>query len=210
MALVVGLSVLAVPAWASTSLSRVLGHEKPAGDGRFRHAQRGTAATRQPRHPDPAEAGVLTGVAAASAASAVGQPTAPTRRTPPGCPAADVVVSLLATQAAYSARQLPEFAVDVVSTASYTCSLDIGARHVVLQISAGPALIWTSADCAEGQASQATTLRRGVPAVVPMTWDEQYSTAGCPVPGRAALPGSYTATAADGSAVSNAVTFRIS
>ncbi len=96
-----------------------------------------------------------------------------------------------------------------MSTASHSCSFDIGARHVELQISAGGKQIWTSADCAEGLAVQVTTLHRGVPDVVPMTWDDQYSSAGCPMPGRAAPAGSYTAKATAGSTASNAVTFRI-
>jgi hypothetical protein len=120
------------------------------------------------------------------------------------------VVTISATQASYSAWQQPQFTVNVVSLASYPCSFDIGAAHVVLQISAGPAQVWTSADCAEGQASQLAPLHRGVPAVVPMTWDEQYSSTGCPVPGRAAAPGSYTARATDGSAISPDVSFTIS
>jgi hypothetical protein len=126
------------------------------------------------------------------------------------CPVGDVVVTLSATQASYSAWQQPQFAVDVVSLASYPCSFDIGAAHVVLQVSAGSAEVWTSADCAEGQASQLATLRRSVPAVVAMIWDEQYSSAGCPVPGRAVAAGSYTARATDGSAISPDVTFTIS
>jgi hypothetical protein len=126
------------------------------------------------------------------------------------CPAGDVAVTLSATQASYTAWQQPEFAVDVVSSASYACSFDIGARHVVLQIAAGAAQVWTSADCAEGPASQPTTLQRSVPTLVPITWDDQYSSAGCPVPGRAAAAGSYTARATDGSAVSSDVAFTIS
>jgi hypothetical protein len=126
------------------------------------------------------------------------------------CPVGDVVVTLSATQASYSAWQQPQFAVDVVSLASYPCSFDIGAAHVVLQISADSAQVWTSADCAEGLASRPATLRRSVPAVVAMIWDEQYSSAGCPVPGRAVVAGSYTARATDGSAISPDVSFTIS
>jgi hypothetical protein len=120
------------------------------------------------------------------------------------------VVTLSATQASYSTWQQPQFVVDVVSWASYPCSLDVGAAHVLMQISAGPGQVWTSADCAEGLASQPTILHRSVPAVVDMTWDEHYSSPGCPVPGEAAAAGSYTARATDGAAVSNDVTFTIS
>jgi len=150
-----------------------------------------------------ASAGVHGNVAADSR---VAVPVRPGR----SCPVSDVAVTLSATRVRYSPWQQPGFAVDVVSSASYPCSFDIGAGHVLLQISAGPAQVWTSADCAEGLASQSATLERGVPAVVPMTWDEQYSSPGCPVPGRAAPAGSYMARATDGSAVSSEVTFTIS
>jgi hypothetical protein len=127
----------------------------------------------------------------------------------PSCPVAAITLSLTASRPDYSVRQLPEFDIGVVSSAGYSCNFDIGARHVLLQISAGAAQIWTSADCAEGLAAQLATLHRGVPHVMSMTWDDQYSAAGCPLPGRAAPAGSYTARATVGSAASNGVTFRI-
>lgn len=127
----------------------------------------------------------------------------------PACPVADIQLSLAASQLSYTRQQLPEFTIDVVSTAHYSCTVDVGARHVLLQISAGTTQVWTSADCAEGLASRLVTLHRDVPDVVEMTWDDQYSTAGCPMPGRAAPAGSYTAKAAAGSAASTEVTFRI-
>ncbi len=127
----------------------------------------------------------------------------------PRCPVADIQLRLSASAPSYSLRQLPEFDVDVVSTVGYSCIFDVGARHVLLQISAGTALVWTSADCAEGLAVRLATLHRGVPDVVEMTWDDQYSSAGCPMPGRAAPSGTYTARATADSTVSNGVTFRI-
>ena len=127
----------------------------------------------------------------------------------PACPVADIRLRLAASQLSYSLQQLPEFDVDVVSTAGYSCTFDTGARHVLLQISAGTAQVWTSADCAEGLASRLATLHGGVPDVLTMTWDDQYSTAGCPMPSRAAPSGRYTARATADSAASNRVTFRI-
>jgi hypothetical protein len=127
----------------------------------------------------------------------------------PACPVADIQLRLTASQPSYSLQQLPEFHVDVVSAAGYSCTFDTGARHVLLQISAGTRQVWTSADCAEGLASRLVTLDRGVPDVLQMTWDDQYSTAGCPMPGRAAPSGSYTARVKADSAVSSGVTFRI-
>jgi hypothetical protein len=127
----------------------------------------------------------------------------------PACPAADIQLRLTASQPSYSLQELPEFDVEVVSTAGYSCTFDTGARHVLLQISVGTVQVWTSADCAEGLASRLVTLHRGVPDVLQMTWDDQYSTAGCPMPGRAAPSASYTARATADSAASNGVTFRI-
>jgi hypothetical protein len=127
----------------------------------------------------------------------------------PSCPAADVTISLSASRLTYSVQQLPDFDVSVVSSAGYPCTFDIGAGRVVLQVSAGTAQVWTSAECAEGLAVQSATLHDGVPAVVSMTWDDQYSSAGCPVPGRVAPAGSYNARATVGGAASNVVTFRI-
>ena len=127
----------------------------------------------------------------------------------PPCPVADISLTLSASRASYSVEQLPDFDVRVASIAAYTCTFDIGAGRVLLQISAGPTQIWTSADCAEVLAVQLATLHPGVSTAVSMTWDEQYSSAGCPVPGRAVSAGSYTARATVGSAASNVVTFRI-
>ncbi len=127
----------------------------------------------------------------------------------PTCPVADVQLRLSASQPSYSRQEVPEFDIDVLSTASYSCTFDVGARHVLLQISAGAAHVWTSADCAEGLAVRLATLHRGVPDVVQMTWDDEYSSAGCPMPGRAAPSGSYTATATVGLAASNGVMFQI-
>jgi hypothetical protein len=127
----------------------------------------------------------------------------------PACPVADVTLTLSASDSSYSGQQIPEFDVGVVSSAGYSCAFDVGAAHVLLHISAGAAQIWTSADCAEGLAVQAATLHPGVPAVVPMTWDDQYSSAGCPMPGRSAPAGIYTARASAGAAASVGVTFRI-
>jgi len=156
----------------------------------------------------------LGGAARLSGSTQLGVPDATSARraaptTLPACPVADIQLRVAASQSSYSLQQVPEFDIDVVSTAGYSCTFDTGARHVLLQISAGTAQIWTSADCAEGLASRPTTLDHGVPDVVKMTWDDQYSTAGCPMPGRAAPAGSYTARATADPAASNSVTFQI-
>jgi hypothetical protein len=198
VALVIGLSVLALVAWA---LSGAMGGSAPAAN---------TAATR-PVH------GTLPRPAARPGSGKAHQRGAGRARstsqqqdgtgTPGPCPASDVVLSVFSSQASYGAEQSPEFEVDVVSVDSQACTFDIGARHVWLQIMAGRIHIWSSAECAEGEASMVTRLRRGVPTVVPIGWDGQMSGPGCPGPGTKAAAGSYTAVASDGASTSSALAF---
>jgi hypothetical protein len=203
VALVVGLSVLALVTWA---LSGAMGGSAPAADSAATKSAHGTLPSRGTRpsagtsqHP------------AGSRASASRHRPGPTRRAAAlrPCPASDVVLSVSSSQASYSVRQSPEFQVDVVSVASQTCTFNIGARHVWLQIAAGPVKIWSSAECAEGQASLVAELRRGVPTVMPIGWNGQISGPGCPGPGTRAAAGSYAAVVSDGSASSNSLVFRI-
>lgn len=119
------------------------------------------------------------------------------------------MLSLFSSQGNYASGQSPQFQIDVVSTASQSCLFDIGAKHVVLEVLAGRKVVWTSAQCAEGTASLIATLHRGVPTIVPMTWDGRRSSPGCPVPGSAARRGTYTAVATDAKLKSNAITFRL-
>jgi hypothetical protein len=197
--LVVSMSVLAGITWSAAVVLGGAAHSGKTAAGQSRLPARSV--------PQASNAGAATGVQNDVAADKL---AAPVRSAGRLCPAGQVVVTVSATRARYAAWQQPKFVVDVVSWASYPCSFDVGAAHVVLQISAGPAQIWTSAECAEGLASMPVTLHRSVPAVVAMTWDEQYSSAGCPVPGEVAPAGSYAASATGGSAKSNEVTFSIS
>ena len=121
------------------------------------------------------------------------------------CPHAGLVLSLFSARHSYPARAQPEFDVDVVSTASGRCSADLGASHLHVVIRSDGKQIWDSADCA-GLAPRATTLARGVPATVPITWNRKTSAPGCRAAHRAVRPGSYTATAYIGNLSSRAVT----
>ncbi|MGB6456694.1 MAG: hypothetical protein WBH47_19685 [Streptosporangiaceae bacterium] len=181
-------------AWAVGSLDRA-GAQPARSAASARDGRVGIAA----RPTGPTQLGVPDAASARRAAPAV----------LPACPAADVTLSLSVSQPSYAVQQLPDFAVDVASSAGYSCTFDIGSGNLLLHVSAGTTQIWTSAQCAQGLAVQLTTLAGGGPAMVPMTWDDQYSSAGCPMPGQAAPAGSYTARVAAGSAASNGVTFRI-
>jgi hypothetical protein len=197
VALVAGLSILALITWA---FAGALGGSAPAGN---------PAATRTVSGTLPRVSSSAGGKAAAAPVPHAVTPAASSRYAVHACPSGDVVLSLFSSQASYSVRQTPQFEVDVVSTDSHTCLFDIGARHVLLQISDGSSRVWTSADCAEGQSSLTTRLHRGIPTVVPIAWDGEHSSAGCPVPGAPAAAGTYTAVASDGSSASNTLSFGI-
>jgi hypothetical protein len=123
------------------------------------------------------------------------------------CPHAALVLSLFSARYRYPAHAAPQFDVDVVSTAPGRCTADLGATHLHIVIrAAGKTQVWDSADCAR-PAAQATTLARGVPAVVQVTWNRKTSAPGCRAPRRAARPGTYTATAYSGNLSSRAMIF---
>jgi hypothetical protein len=208
--LLVGFSVLAGVSWAAAAGVESLVRPDGTATGRDGSAAMSPGGSAGPleRRASLAQVGVADATSATRAASA-GRPAARAGGSLKTCPAGDVVLTLIDSAPSYPVQLLSEFTVDVASTAGYSCTFDIGARHVVLQISAGTAAVWTSAECAEGPAIQLATLHRGVPTVVPMTWDDEYSSAGCPVPGRTAPAGRYTAKATAGSVASNSVAFRI-
>jgi hypothetical protein len=205
VALLIGLAVLALLAWA---FAGALGGNAPAGNPAATVSVAGTLPPVQAAGHAPAR-----GKPAAAAAAGRNARSAPSGSQGGGiqpCPAGDVVLSLFSSQASYSTTQTPEFEVDVVSTAGRTCTFDIGAAHVLLQISGRSGPVWTSAQCAEGQASLVTRLHRGVPTIVPIAWNDQRSSPGCPVPGATAPAGTYTAMATDQAAQgSNVLSFRI-
>jgi hypothetical protein len=203
--LVLGLSALALVAWAfSGSLG---GSASPAAAAAAKNPNVG------PTSPAASRAGSTSHTPAASPSpspspSRYGHEANTTAGLLP-CPTGAVVLSLFSSQSSYSTSQTPEFDVDVVSTAAQACTFDIGSAHVMLRISAGALPVWSSGQCAQGESSLVTELRRGVPTVVSIGWDGQHSAPGCPVPGAAAARGSYTAQAADGPLRSNALVFRI-
>lgn len=124
------------------------------------------------------------------------------------CPRGSVVVSLFTPKYRYLAHQAPRFELDVVSTAARPCSFDVGARNVQLVIRAGgERRVWDSADCVRSAGHRMERLTRGVPAVLRVSWDRKTSAAGCRLPGQAAQPGTYTATARSGPLHSQALIF---
>jgi hypothetical protein len=237
--LVLGLSVLALVAWAfsgslggsspaapAASIRNLSGPSSPAGgsgghgqtpgsgghsqspgSGHTKAATSGHTPAAGAGHTKSASANHHTAGSGAHESAAHGQKQGAAGLLP--CPAGTVVLSLFSSQPSYSIRQIPQFEVDVVSTASQACTFDIGSRHVSLRIEAGPLPIWSSGECAEGEASLVTELRRGIPTVVSIGWNGQHSSPGCPVPGAPATRGTYTAVAAAGWLRSNTLVFHV-
>ncbi|HEY8042895.1 MAG TPA: hypothetical protein VIF35_01405 [Streptosporangiaceae bacterium] len=157
---------------------RASGTPSPAGTpARSSSAKHGAAATRHP-------AGQRGRKSPARAAAA--------------CPRAGLVLSLFSARYSYPAHARPEFSIDVVSTTPGRCTVNLGVKNLHIVIRAGgKKQVWDSAACTR-PAPRATTLARGVPAVVQITWNRQASATGCQGPRRAARPGTYTATAYSG------------
>jgi len=202
IALLVGLSALAIVLWA---LSTAVGGFKPASNAsgarsNHHHAPQGSSPTAMPSG----------SVSPSASVTAAGNQDPHSRKSGPlrRCRPAEVVLSVVSSQARYSARQAPQFDVDVVSTASRRCSFNVGSQYLRLTITRGSVKTWTSAQCPAGRASQVLRLRRGIPAVVAFAWNGKPASAGCTSSGPAAAAGSYTAVANAGSDASRPASFR--
>mgnify|MGYP001418044980 CR=1 FL=1 len=248
LALVVGLVVLAIVAWAFSGSLGVRarpaastgaeshGHHPARHPARAAAAASGTSLAGTSAAGSPNAAGAsgrggsgsgnapgsgAGGHASAAPGSSATPPSSGTLPNPgqnaaaaPGeqrpCRPGDVVLSLSASQASYGPGQLPEFDVDVVSTAARTCAFDVGPRYLALAVTARGKRIWSSADCVGGRGSLLTSLARGVPTVLPVSWDRETSAPGCTGPSRPAPGGSYAVTASDGGVASKSVPFTLS
>jgi hypothetical protein len=234
VALLIGLAVLALVAWAFSgavggsavpagasggSSQSGAGQQANGGTGRGSAGQAGTGQAGTGHggtgHSGAGHGGTGgTGSTAshkAGAGAASGRHGKRTRVTRPmPCPSGDVVLSLFTSQENYTVGQMPQFDVNVVATADQTCTFNVGARHVALIIRAGSVRVWGSADCVQGAGNLVSDLQRGVPTVLPISWNRQASSPGCPNTSSQMRAGTYSAAVADGGLVSNSVTFRIS
>lgn len=142
--------------------------------------------------------------------SASGAAQRPAPRTMRPCKPGDVVLSLFASRDRYPRGQLPQFDVDVVSTANRSCAFNVGRKFLSLAVRAHGKRIWDSSDCASGRRSQVIKLVRGVPAILPVTWDLDRSSArGCAKMSHPALTGRFAASAAGDGLASNTVKFLV-
>jgi hypothetical protein len=222
LTLVAGLAVLAVVAWAFSGVLAVgsgaaasAGRGSPGrqarpagGDGNGSAPGSGVPQTSPSATPAPSLSTPPGIPAPASPTPGAAQPPGPAAA--PACKPGEVVLSLFSSQGSYGRGQLPEFDVDVVSTAAWTCAFNVGPRFLTLVITAGGKRIWSSADCVAGPGSLLTDLPRGVPTVVPLSWDRETSAPGCRVTSRQVTAGSFAAAASDSGMASNPLTFTLS
>ena len=141
--------------------------------------------------------------------SSGGQVSGRGRILPAFCARSGIVLSIYSGQTQYRRKQWPEIDLSIVSTQRTGCSFNVGSAHLVLVLKEGPSRIWTSSDCAHGTAGLITELRRGVPTVVPITWDRRTSSPGCAGHPREVPPGTYTAYATDNGVKSESITLRL-
>ncbi len=111
-----------------------------------------------------------------------------------GGAAGDVVITLLEGQQSYRQPAEPRFTIYVVNTGGRTCTFNAGPRSLRLVVESGPVHEWSPADCVHRPNLDIIRLAHGVPFTKHISWNLTRSAPGCPSPGRAALPGTYTAT----------------
>jgi hypothetical protein len=227
IALTIGLGILSLIAWAfsgalgasragsSTAAGRARashGHAVRAGAGSggpggaarpSAQPQASASATAQP------SASPATGAQAQIGHEAPAQLAVSAPHAARACKPGNIVLSLFVGQDSYGQGQVPEFDVDVVSTADRTCGFNVGAKHLSLVVWERGTRVWASADCAAGHGTLTTDLARGVPVIVPISWNRQTSPRACQGAGPQAPAGRYTASASDGGVASNPVRFTV-
>jgi hypothetical protein len=204
VALALGLSVLAVIAWAFN------GAIGGASAGNSTAGGAGSGAAPQQDLGGGGGSSGRVGASHGASASPTASPQSSSSPSEPGsCPHGDVVLSVINAQPSYGRHQLPQFTVEVVATGRQTCTFNVGASHIALIIRSGGKRVWSSADCVQGAGDLVTDLQRGVPTVLPISWNRQPSAPGCGAQEAPVPAGTYTATAVDGWLQSNSVTFRI-
>jgi hypothetical protein len=218
VALATGLAVAAAMAWAFSGVlgasgvsDAATGHLAAAHDGSARTSGSAgeTGSAGRTRSAGKGTAGPGSGARALDG-SASGAAQRPASRTMRPCKPGDVVLSLFASQGRYPRGQLPQFDVDVVSVANRSCAFNVGRKFLSLAVRAHGKRIWDSSDCASGRRSQVIKLARGVPAILPVTWHLDRSSARwCAKTSHPALTGRFAASAAGDGLASNTVTFRV-
>jgi hypothetical protein len=131
---------------------------------------------------------------------AQGAASAPTTTTsaaavgPQPCAAEALGLILAADAASYPASALPTLTVTLVNNGPASCVVDAGEAQREIVIMSGTDRIWSSRDCASGDAlTRELLLAPGAPDTTTVQWQRMRSAAGCPGGQPAALKGTYSA-----------------
>jgi hypothetical protein len=233
LTLVAGLGVIGLLAWACSGI--VGGKPASSRNGQVSPAAYGSAAPGQPAGsggmpsqsapaqptgrtsaspmaPSVSRSASATASASASASVAghAGQrPPAKARASVGPCPAAEIVLTLVAGKASYRPHDLPVFQIDVVSTSAATCTVDTGPGALRVIVVHGSQVAWNSGACLHGASPHVISLRRGVPVVTSVAWNRHLTVTGCPTTVMAATNRTYTAVAQAAGAQSPGQSFRL-
>ncbi len=121
----------------------------------------------------------------------------------PACAPGDVTLTVSSPQYWYQVGKAPQFTVRAAATGSQPCRFDMGARAVAVVIdSSGGRLVWNSADCAAGAASDPVVLASGSHGTLRVSWDRGT---GCGDAGTPVRSGEYRVSAAAGADHSESV-----
>ena len=110
------------------------------------------------------------------------------------CPPAALQILAGADQDSYPVGGAPMLELRVTNTGTSPCTLDLGPAAVELLVYSGGDRIWSSDDCASGEAANVTSLVPGEPSSTMLSWDAQRSLPGCEGPKAPAQPGTYRVT----------------
>ena len=223
--LVAGLSLVGLLAWACSGVASGGNSSRSSGSGGPSSAAYASTAsetpspsqavTSAPASPSPSASAspsasppVSASATKPDAASSRAHP-AKSANGPTACPPADLVLTLVGSQASYRPKDTPSFQVDIVSTGAAACTLDTSAAALKLVIRHGTTVAYNSASCLHGVHRHVISLRRGVPVVTSMTWNRHQTVSGCSTTVLAATNRTYSAVAQAGGAQSPKVSFRL-
>jgi hypothetical protein len=200
--LAVGLCLIALLAWAFSRVGKAAsparGNSRASGTvqaGSYRSASVSPSARADGTGPVLASPGPSqSGVGPAPAGS---------------CPPSAVVLTLFSSRPSYPVGQDPDFKVYVVSTASGTCTFDLGRGGLHLTVMWAGRIIWDSADCARTDATHPGRLSRGVPVQESFTWNRTITLPGCIEVASSAPAGTYEVQARTVTGASQVQTFTL-
>jgi hypothetical protein len=220
-----GLGVIGLLAWAASGMASGGNSAHGAGSGQQSAAAYSTPTT-TPTSPVPVSSAPSASPTAAPSAAPTATPSASPSASasgraaqakpkkaaatgPVACPAADLLLTVTPRAASFGSKATPAFQVDIVSTDTSPCNLDIGPAALRLEVLHGSSVAYNSAVCLNGAKRHVISLRRGVPVITSMSWDKHETVRGCLSTVAAATNRTYSAMIEDGSAQSPRSSFRL-